>query len=217
MIPIGGVKMKKDIWKKFAGKGYYIALVSCAVVIGICGYLYYRNVGDVAAGPKDDPAVDTLQQDTPAIATKPSEQSPAPSTSKPMKMQLPVVGQTVMEHSMDCLTYDPTTRDWRVHDGVDIAAESGTPVTAAADGTVYTVYQDDKMGTTVVIRHEGGYVSTYASLDPEVCISAGDQVVMGQTIGSVGRSALLESALGDHVHFCVALDDVSVDPLNLLE
>lgn len=210
--------MKKDFWKKFTGKGYYIALVSCAVAIGICGYLYYRNAGQGEA-QLSDPVTQTRPQDVPAIATRPS-QSDTPvtqPTKKPMKLRLPVDGQTVMEHSMDCLTYDPTTRDWRVHDGLDIAADTGTQVSAAADGQVYTVYQDEKMGTTVVIRHEDGYVSTYSSLDPEVCVSAGDTVTMGQPIGYVGRSALLESALGDHVHFCVTLDDVSVDPMDLVE
>ena len=60
---------------------------------------------------------------------------------------------------MDCLSYNETTRDWRVHNGVDIAAEEGTPVMAAADGQVYTVYEDETMGTTVVIRHEDGYTT----------------------------------------------------------
>ena len=68
------------------------------------------------------------------------------------------------------------------------------------------------MGTTVVIRHDGGYVTMYSSLDAEVTVSAGDEVKLGQTIGYVGSSALLESAIGDHVHFCVTLNDKSMDP-----
>jgi murein DD-endopeptidase MepM/ murein hydrolase activator NlpD len=95
---------------------------------------------------------------------------------------------------------------------VDIAAKAGTPVCAAADGVVYTTYEDEAMGTTVVIRHEGGYVTMYSSLDAEVLVSAGDPVKLGQTVGYVGNSALLESAIGDHVHFCVTQDDESLDP-----
>ena len=95
---------------------------------------------------------------------------------------------------------------------MDIAAEAGTAVCAAADGVVYTTYEDKAMGTTVVIRHEGGYVTMYSSLDADVTVSAGDEVKLGQTIGYVGSSALLESAIGDHVHFCVTLDDASMDP-----
>ena len=117
---------------------------------------------------------------------------------------------------MDALSYNQTTRDWRVHDGVDIAAEAGTAVCAAADGTVYTVYEDDTMGTTVVIRHEEGYTTKYASLAQEVSVAAGDTVTMGQAIGTVGQTALLESAIGDHLHFSVTCNGENLDPAEFL-
>ena len=100
--------------------------------------------------------------------------------------------------------------------GIDIAAEAGTEVCAAADGTVYTVYEDDQMGMTVVIRHENGYTTRYSSLDAGVAVSAGQNVTMGQTIGAVGTSALMENALGHHVHFAVSRNDESVDPMDFL-
>ena len=87
---------------------------------------------------------------------------------------------------------------------------------AAADGQVYTVYEDDQMGMTVVIRHEGGYTTRYSSLDAGVSVSAGQNVTMGQTIGTVGTSALMENALGHHVHFAVSHNDESVDPMDFL-
>jgi murein DD-endopeptidase MepM/ murein hydrolase activator NlpD len=118
---------------------------------------------------------------------------------------------------MEVLSYNQTTRDWRVHNGVDFAAAAGTAVTAAADGEVYTVYEDDQMGMTVVIRHEGGYTTRYSSLGADVAVSAGQQVLMGQTIGTVGTSALMENALGDHVHFTVTKDDEPVDPMEFLQ
>lgn len=117
-----------------------------------------------------------------------------------------------MDYAMDCLCYNPTTRDWRTHNGMDFAAEAGTPVKAAADGTVYTVYQDDTMGTTVVIRHEDGYVTTYSSLSADTTVTVGQTVTLGQTIGYVGTTALLETALGEHVHFSVACNGVVMDP-----
>ena len=208
---------KKNFWRSFAGKGYYIALILCAVAIGISGYLYYRNANET---PVDDPAVNVGNQNDPnvqAMATQPtggnSGTEPGGSVTRtPIKTGMPVSGETVHGYAMDCLSYNPTTRDWRVHNGVDIAAEAGTAVCAAADGVVYTTYEDKAMGTTVVIRHEGGYVTMYSSLDADVTVSAGDEVKLGQTIGYVGSSALLESAIGDHVHFCVTLDDTSMDP-----
>ena len=211
---------KKKIWRFFAGKGYYIALILCAVAIGISGYLYYRNASEPGL---NDPALNAqvpTGEDVSASNTDPTGGNSA-DPSKPgatkFKTGSPVKGETVSGYAMDCLTYNPTTRDWRVHNGIDIAAEEGTPVCAAADGVVYTTYEDDGLGTTVVIRHEDGYVTMYSSLDADVTVSAGETVEMGQPIGYVGSSALLENAIGDHVHFCVTQNDCSVDPAKFFE
>ena len=217
----------KQTGRGFAGKGYYIALILCATAIGISGYLYYRNVNDIPSTQVDTTTPTVLagvtdREDVPVIATEPSDSgSPLPSTEntapKVFKTVAPVDGETVAEYAMDCLSYNQTTRDWRVHNGVDIAAAEGTPVLAAADGTVYTVYDDETMGTTVVIRHEDGYTTKYSCLAQEVMVAAGDTVTMGQQIGCVGTTALLESALEPHVHFSVTCDNEVVDPAEFLE
>ena len=202
---------------KFAGKGYYIALVLCAVAIGISGYLYYRNTNNPSL---DDPnsTVDVLGPNptSPTQGTTPSSKPTEPA-KKPMKTGKPVSGDVVMDYSMDCLCYNPTTRDWRTHNGMDFAAEAGAPVGAAADGTVYTIYRDDTMGTTVVIRHQDGYVTTYSSLQSDTPVSVGQEVTLGQTIGYASTSALVELALGDHVHFSVSCNGQSVDPEDFFE
>ena len=209
------------------GKGYYIALILCAVSIGISGYLYYRNTNDETQLSGQDATVSATvsgeEQDVQAVATQPqasASTSPAgtttPGTQKSMKTASPVEGETIAVFAMDALSYNQTTRDWRVHNGIDIAAEAGTPVCAAADGTVYTVYEDDTMGTTVVIRHDGDYTTQYSSLDAEVLVEPGDTVTLGQEIGCVGQSALLESSIGTHVHFSVSCDGEAVDPAEFL-
>lgn len=201
-----------------AGKGYYIALILCAVAIGISGYLYYKNANSEPDRQANEPAAVTGGKDVPAVATKPTTtQTPATAAAeKPLKTASPLEGETAAAFAMDALAYNPTTRDWRTHDGVDIAAEAGTEVKAAAAGTVYSVYTDDQMGTTVVIRHTGGYSTTYASLAEDPAVAAGDEVELGQTIGAVGQSALLESAIGDHLHFAVSKDGENVDPMEFL-
>ena len=206
---------------RFSAKGYYIALVLCAAAIGVSGYLYYSNRSDKAA---DVPAAVTQQElqeagvpspTIPKATTEPTE--PAATLPKePMKTAAPVEGEAVAEYAMDCLSYNETTRDWRVHAGLDLAAEAGTEVKAAADGEVYTVYDDPEMGMTVVIRHEGGYTTHYSSLADEVAVKAGDKVTLGQTIGTVGNTALMESALPDHVCFRVTLDGEIIDPAEFL-
>ena len=210
------------------GKGYYIALVLCAAAIGITGILYYRNAQEaqpVVQKPEQQAtvAVDVPQEDLVVAATQPvvvhkpaveiPEEIPAP---KVLKTAAPLSGETVANYAMDCLSYNQTTRDWRVHNGIDIAAEAGAEVLAAADGVVYTTYTDDIMGTTVVIRHDGGYTTQYASLAEELKVAAGDSVSLGQAIGTVGETALVETTMGPHVHFSVLHNDASMDPNEFL-
>ena len=219
----------KNFRNSIRGKGYYIALILCAVAIGISGYLYYRNAnGDDSQLQDPTSALEepNTGKDVEAVATQPHEnvtqstgteptQTTAP-VKDPMKTAAPLEGQTIAEYAMEHLSYNQTTRDWRVHNGIDIAAEAGTKVCAAAAGTVYTVYEDDTMGTVVVIRHEDGYTTQYASLAKEVLVAPGDTVELGQAIGCVGQTALLESAIGDHVHFSVTCDGEVMDPEEFL-
>ena len=210
---------KKKFSGNISGKGYYIALGLCAAAIGISGFLYYRNLDktDISL-QNNNPTQGNYQNDQAVIATNP-DGTPVQSNQidqDPVKVLLktvsPLQGQTVAVYAMDSLTYNATTRDWRTHNGIDIAAEAGTAVCAAADGEVYTVYEDEAMGMTVVLRHQGGYTTKYASLAENVPVKTGDTVTMGQTIGTVGATALMESAIGDHLHFSVTCDGKSVDP-----
>ena len=209
-----------------SGKGYYIALIACAVAIGITGYLYYRNTNKETTDLQQSAAVvePQPQEDVQAVATAPTmPQKPTAPTeeTKPVATEelvtvSPLAGQTVADYAVDCLNYNQTTRDWRTHDGVDIAAEAGSAVCAAADGQVYSVYEDETMGMTVVIVHQGGYSTRYSSLAENVAVAAGDPVTAGQTIGYVGSTALLETAIGDHLHFAVHCNEQSVDPAEFL-
>ena len=213
------------------GKGYYIALILCAVAIGITGYVYNRNQAKqtdtpVHVAPTDStlPAVLEQEDHVAVIATQPSGEASIPfsEATQPSRAQqglkttAPVSGQTLAGYSMEALSYNQTTRDWRVHSGIDIAAEEGTPVLASADGQVQTVYSDDTLGTTVVIRHTGGYTTQYSNLSEDVAVKVGDAVSMGQTIGTVGATALVETAMGPHLHFAVTWQDEAMDPAEFL-
>ena len=213
------------------GQGYYIALILCAAAIGITGYVYYRNANQAEPVSLEEtvgevPALIEDEVDVPVIATQPAPKATkpaateatttAPTEKKPMKTMSPVSGDSIFGYSMEALSYNQTTRDWRVHNGVDLAAEAGAEVKAAADGEVYTVFEDDAMGTTVVIRHADGYTTKYASLAENVSVKPGDTVTMGQVIGYASDTALVESTLGTHVHFGVTCNDEPVDPAEFL-
>jgi len=213
-------KKSNGAWR---GKGYYIALILCAAAIGISGYVYYAS-GTEGQLLQDQPvaATDPVQTQ-PTVSRTPGQTQPTettqaaqPTTGK-LAVCAPVEGTVAADYAMEVLSYNETTRDWRVHNGVDIVAAPGSPVQAAAEGEVYTVYEDGEMGMTVVIRHEGGYTTKYSSLSSEVSVSAGQTVSMGQAIGCVGTTALMETALGDHVHFSVTLNGEPVDPNQFLK
>ena len=204
------------------GKGYYIALVLCAAAIGITSYVYYRNTEDALRDPEVLEASanrEDLGGDIPVLATVPKQTKPlnpgteatAPARTT-LQTTFPVEGQEVFGYSMEVLSYNRTTRDWRTHDGVDIAAEAGTEVVAAADGEVYATFEDETLGCTVVIRHEGGYTTCYSSLSQDLRVKAGDKVAMGDVLGTVGTTALVETVLGPHVHFSVTYQDAPMDP-----
>ena len=222
--------------KKFGTGAKYAAciLALIAVAAGVTVYMTQRGKQTVQEAAIQEPMVENLAAST--QAAQPSEAS-APSVSVPttvpakipettqetqstsestnpgvLKTGLPVSGDTIGAYAMDCLSYNETTRDWRVHNGVDLAAEAGAPVAAAADGTVYTTYEDDTLGYTVVIRHDGGYTTRYSSLSEDLCVAPGDVVTLGQTIGYAGDSALVETVMGAHVHFSVSCQDQPMDP-----
>ena len=215
----------------------YAALVLALVAAAGCLTVYLTRKGSrtVEETALEQPYVENLAASTQSTQPSQSPSSPAsPSAAAPafasdtaqenaqpsetpaertvLKTAMPVSGDAIGAYAMDCLSYNETTRDWRVHNGVDYAAEAGTPVSAAADGTVYTTYEDDTLGYTVVIRHEGGYTTRYSSLSEDLCVAPGDAVSLGQTIGYAADTALVESAMGAHVHFSVSCQDQPMDP-----
>ena len=139
-----------------------------------------------------------------------------PEEQESISVVSPILGQTVAVFAADELVYDATLGDWRTHNGIDIEAPAGTAVSAAAAGAVLSVEEDSRMGTTVTIQHSGGYVTTYASLQPEVQVALGDSVSAGTVIGTVGNTSLTEAGLGAHLHFSVSRDGEAVDPEEFL-
>ena len=126
-------------------------------------------------------------------------------------------GEPVNSFAADFLAYNTTTRDWRTHEGVDLAAAADAPVKAAADGTVYTIYDDDSLGTTVVLRHENGYTTHYSNLAEEVSVKVGDKVKAGDELGKIGATANIETASEPHLHFEVYRNNSPIDPMEFLK
>lgn len=129
----------------------------------------------------------------------------------------PVNGAVLRNFSVETLSLDPTMGDWRTHGGLDIAAAEGVQVLAISAGTVTQVYNDQMMGTTVVVDHGGGLQSWYSNLAQETAVSEGDAVEIGSVLGTVGGTAIAEVGVEPHVHLETILNGTQVDPMEYLE
>lgn len=101
--------------------------------------------------------------------------------------------------------------DGRGHKGIDIAAPYGTPIYAAASGTVTRAANKyDGYGNSVMVANDDGNVTMYAHMS-SIAISYGDYVVKGQLLGYVGSTGY---ATGNHLHFEVRSNGYYLDPLD---
>ena len=204
----------------FGGRGYYIALALCLAAVGTIGYFALRERPVTVKQQEPAPTLDIQPAPTqPVVKPAPvviPEPEPQPEINEPAELLPQVVspldGTTVTVFSMTELLYDTTMADWRTHDGIDVQAEEGAAVKTAAGGTVQSVTDDELMGTTVVIDHECGYSTRYSSLQKDVPVTAGQQVVAGEVIGRVGTTSAAESQMGPHLHFSVSRDGAVIDP-----
>lgn len=97
----------------------------------------------------------------------------------------------------------------RMHEGIDIAASIGTPVHAAAAGTVIYASWMTGYGNLVVVDHGNGLATAYAHASA-LLVHVGQPVAQGQTVSLVGSTG---NSTGPHLHFEVRVNGVAVDPL----
>ena len=94
------------------------------------------------------------------------------------------------------------------HEGIDLSAPAGTPVTATADGVVAFAGRSGDFGRLVIIDHGFGWQTRYAHLK-RIKVKKGKKVARGEIIGTVGKSG---NATGSHLHYEVRRDGRAVDP-----
>ncbi len=168
---------------------------------------------------KPAPSPSPTPSTAPSASVAPSSKAPGkakPASAAATVFTWPVKGQILDAYSPDHQRYDVTMADWRTHAGIDIAAELGTQVKAAAKGVVLSIENDQMMGTVLTIDHGGDVVSVYANLSALPTVSVGDHVGVGDVIGAVGSTAIAESNLAAHLHLAFFKGGSPADPLKYL-
>lgn len=124
-------------------------------------------------------------------------------------MAMPVSGPITSHYGM---RVHPVLGYEKLHDGTDFGVACGTPVKAAAGGTVVDRYFNTGYGNRVIIDHGGGIATTYNHLS-DFAVSAGEQVGRGEVIGYVGSTGY---STGCHLHFMVLENGTPVNPMGYL-
>ncbi len=104
--------------------------------------------------------------------------------------------------------FHPILHKWKMHTGVDISCRTGTPVHAAAAGTVVSAGWEGAYGNAVVIDHGGGVVTLYGHCS-SLAVRTGQQVRQGQVIARSGSTGW---STGPHLHFEVQRNGHPVSP-----
>lgn len=160
--------------------------------------------GQQSNAPEPPSASQPLPATTPAPASAPvavpssGNLGQARTSASASQMLMPVSGMIIRPYVAG------------KHEGIDIAANAGTAVQAASDGTVATVTSDVKGAKIVVIRHKGGLLSVYKFLSG-ITVKKGDTVTRGQTIGRVAQGNPSE------VFFAIFKGANSVDPTKYIQ
>lgn len=153
----------------------------------------------------------------PVYSTPPSPSRPEPATDPALA---DVLGRLVWPLATDrasALTSDYGPRDrpgdgTRFHTGLDLQAPEGTPVYAAADGTVVRSEPSGAYGHMILLEHGAGTEMLYAHHARNL-VARGDRVRRGEVIALVGHSG---NATGDHLHFELRWRGGTVDPWTVL-
>lgn len=109
--------------------------------------------------------------------------------------------------------YNPVTGEPGIHTGIDMAADYGVSIYAAADGVVADADWDNSYGKYVKLLHKDNTISIYAHCS-SLCVSEGETVSAGEKIAEVGSTG---ASTGNHLHFEVRKDNIRVNPRNYID
>ncbi|MCD8095767.1 MAG: M23 family metallopeptidase [Ruminococcus sp.] len=207
------------------GKGAYITLAAAVLAAGGAGVFAYAKAVETAEESYDfsisqSDTSSVEEADTKQSGVEKEDSSSEEESGKIVQTQpnvMPVNGEILEPFSNGELVKSETLNVWKTHDGVDIAADVGTAVKAMNSGEVTQVEEDTLWGYTVIIDHGNGIMGYYYNLSSAVTVAEGDEVESGQTIGAVGDTAEIESAMQSHLHFALKKNGEWIDPISYID
>ena len=126
---------------------------------------------------------------------------------------LPLNSKISKDYSDGDPVYSATMKDWRTHDGIDIAGNIGDNAIAIQDGTVKEAYSDELWGEVVVIEHGNGLTAKYCGV--KATVEKGSHIEQGQVIGTVVMIPV-EGSDGVHIHLETEVGGKTVNPVKAM-
>lgn len=153
------------------------------------------------------------EEDTPALSTA---MQPALTFSDSDTLIWPIVGNILINYSMDKTVYFPTLQQYKYNPAIIIQANEGDLITAASAGKVISVFEDPQIGNGVTMELGGGYEVTYGQLT-NILVSEGSFVAAGDVIAEVAAPTKYYSVEGTNVYFKLTKDGTPVNPMTKLK
>ncbi len=231
----------KKIIKFLNGKGFYAVVGVCLIAIGVAAWSGVQGIkgintpqqseissSDIISVP-DSAELENDKTNEPIInndnktenesiqqSTETTEEKEEGTLANTATFFInPVLGDIIKDFSDTELQYSMTFGDMRLHKGIDIAADVGTPVMAAGEGVVLDVYTDALYGAVVEIDHGNGITAKYCGLNSKPGVNVGETVTSSTQIGAIDVVPC-ESVEQHHLHLEFFKDKKAVSPLKYI-
>ena len=221
--------MKKKLLEKDI---FYLSLFICICLVALGGIIFTnKNLNKLVSNndsvnkdneinlvkDKDDSVPTSTESKQNLEKAKEENKQQTQKTEKEQtksESKLNYIGTEVLrQYSTEMPSYSKTLDVWEIHKGLDVAAEDGAEIKSILDGTVESVYSDDKYGTSIKLSYADGLTVIYSGIKENVSLQKGDTVKEGDCIGYVGNTG---DSTGFHLHFEVMQNGVRVNPMDMV-
>lgn len=170
--------------------------------------------------PEEIPLADgenvSLETTQPATSTDAVTNLPAITFSEDEALVWPVVGNILINYSMDKSVYFATLDQYKYNPAIIISATEGEQITAATDAIITNIYESNELGNVVEMDLGDGYKLTYGQLK-NIVVNVGQYVTTGQIIAEANSPTAYYSVEGCNVYFKLTKDGEPINPMTLLE